>query len=81
MDHKEASDIIEAAINSALPANEDYRETDMLLDWVVVGFVDSPDSDTCAYPIFVRDSNMPTYKLRGLLEHALSLISCNHHED
>ena len=72
MNGKEASDIIEAAINQALVSNEDHDENDMLVDWVVLSFVANPDTEKGgAYPMFVSNGNMPTYRVIGLLHAGL----------
>lgn len=72
MDGKEASDIIETAINSVLSSNEDHDNSDILIDWVVVAYVTNPDKEKGgAYPMFYSNGRMPDYRARGLLTTGL----------
>lgn len=72
MNAKEASDMIEKAIEAALPSNEDYDSGDILMDWVVVAYAANPDREIGgAYPMFFRDGEMPDYRARGLLAQAM----------
>lgn len=72
MDAKEASDMIEKAIEAALTSNEDYVPGDILMDWVVIAFTANPDKEAgSSYPMFFRDGQMPDYRARGLLAQAM----------
>jgi hypothetical protein len=66
-----ASQILETAINTVLQENEDYVEGDLLMDWVVICYVDNADEDAkLGYPRFVSNNSLPPHRLLGLLEYA-----------
>ena len=72
MDAKEASDLVEAAINQAMKSNENYDPDDILVDWVAVGFCANPDKEKGGcYPMLFSNGLMPDYRVRGLLIQAL----------
>lgn len=72
MDNNEASDLIELALNEAMKSSEDYREGDVIVDWVLVGFTTHPDvEEGYSYPTFYSNGEMPHYRARGLLMTAL----------
>lgn len=72
MNNKEASNLIEAALNQAITSNEGYDPDDILLDWVVVAYVANPDEEKGGgYPIFYSNGAMPHYRVRGLLSEGL----------
>ncbi len=71
------SDGIEKAILEAMTSNEDYKEGDMLVEWVVISYAANPDEDTVAYPMFFSNGNMPTYRARGLLHTGLKMIDAD----
>lgn len=67
MTGKEASDIIEEALNKVLANNEDYEEGDVLVDWAVIAYTANPDQEKGgAYPTFFSNGNIPNYRRRGL---------------
>lgn len=75
MDRKEASNLIEAALNQSLQSNEDYEEGDLLMDWVVVAYTANPDEEKGgSYPVFYPNGTIPTYRARGLLRTALTML-------
>lgn len=68
MANNEASDLIELALNQAIQSFEEHDADDILVDWVVVAYVQNPDREKGgAYPQFYSNGNMPNYRVRGLL--------------
>lgn len=81
MANDEQSDAIEEAIKKALPSIEGHKDGDMLIDWVLVAYVDNPDdSQMGAYPMFYSNGEMPNYHAVGLLTVGLSCLNENHPE-
>ena len=75
MTGKEASDLIEAALNQAIESNEGYDPGDILLDWVVVAYVANPDEEKGGgYPLFYSNGEMPRYRVKGLLTEGLAHV-------
>lgn len=71
MANSPASDIVEEAIQKALPMMGDYKEGDILVDWVVVAYCANADNETGgAYPMLYSTGSMPEYKALGLLNTA-----------
>jgi hypothetical protein len=69
---KEASDLVEAALNQAIQSNTDHEDGDLLLDWVLIAYVSNPDAEKrSGYPMLFSNGDMPTYRARGLLTTAL----------
>lgn len=69
---KEASDIIEEALNKAVSKLDGYQEGDFIGDWIVVGYSSNPDTEKGgAYPMLFSNGNMPDYRAKGLLSTAM----------
>ncbi len=68
------SDGIEAAINAALPNLDGHEDGDMLIEWVVVAYVENASSDEAGYPMLYSNGEMPSHRVRGLLETGLYKI-------
>ncbi len=69
------SDLVEEALNKALPMLDGYDENDILVDWVVVAYVDSTSPDgVSGYPMLFSNGDMPGYKARGLLRTGLTKL-------
>lgn len=69
---KEASDIIEEAINRAIQDGDDYDPGDIITDWVLIAYCVNPDSEKGGvYPRFVSNGLIPEHALKGLLLQAL----------
>lgn len=71
MTDKEASDLIEAALNQVIASLEDYEEGDILGDWILVAHTSNPEAVKGeSYPMFFSNGHMATYRARGLLSTA-----------
>lgn len=76
MDHKEASNVIEKALNTVISENKDWEEGDMLVEWVVVAYVTNPESERgSAYPMYFSNGEIPTYRARGLLTTGIKVLN------
>ncbi len=74
--YKAASDRIEQTLNEVLPTLEDHEEGDLLVEWMLIAYVDNADQEKeSAYPMLYSNGNMPTYRARGLLATALNDLS------
>lgn len=72
MNSKEASNVVEAALNKVLSEMPDYEEGDLLVEWVLIAYVANPDDEkNSAYPMLFSNGEMPTYRARGLLQTGL----------
>ena len=81
MDGKEASALIEEALNTAMQSSEDFEPGDVLIDWVAVGYATNPDKNKGGmYPMFLAAGLMPEYRVRGLLYTALKAYSKDEEE-
>lgn len=70
------SDAIEQVLNQVLPTMEGHEEGDILVEWVLVAYVENVNNDDeHGYPMLYSNGNMPTYRARGLLETALNKIN------
>jgi hypothetical protein len=75
MNNKEASDIIEAALNQVLHSLEDYEESDIVTDWVLVAHTANPEKEKGGgYPMFYSNGNLADYRARGLLTTGLIFL-------
>lgn len=74
MANNPGTDLIEEAFEKALNIKfDEYVEGDMLVEWVIVGFVSNLEATTNGYPVLVSNGNMPSHHLRGLLHTALKM--------
>ena len=72
---KETSDKVEAVLNSVMHEDEDFEEGDILVDWMVIAYVDNTDREKAsAYPMLFSNGEMPTYRARGLLMTGLKFL-------
>jgi hypothetical protein len=72
MTAKEVSDKIEEAINQVISEFGDYREGDLLGDWVLVAHTSNPDKDKGgSYNMIYSNGDIATYKAKGLLSTAM----------
>lgn len=70
------SDLIEAAVSEAVKNMEDYRDGDILVEWVVICYVTNPDREKGdAHPILFSNGMMPTHHAIGLLQKSLVGLS------
>lgn len=75
MANNRGSDLIEAALNEAIKDLDGHDDSDILMDWVVVCFVTSPDKETGnGYPTLYSNGELPNYRAKGLLVQALDQI-------
>ena len=75
MERKEASDVIETALNSVLSENEEWEDGDILIEWAVIAYVDNPQSEKgTAYPMFFSNGEIPGYRARGLFLTGLEYL-------
>jgi hypothetical protein len=76
MANSRASDLVEAALNEAIPLLEDHEEGDMLVEWVAIAYVSNPGKDELdsAYPMLYSNGNMPSHAARGLLTTGLKIL-------
>lgn len=74
-DRMENAAKIEKVLNEVMFEMEDHEEGDLLVDWVVIGYVANPDDEkNSAYPMLFSNGDMPTYRARGLLETGLIFL-------
>jgi hypothetical protein len=72
---KRNSDKIEKVLQEVMFEMDDQEEGDLLVDWIVVGYVTNPDDEKAsAYPMLYSNGEMPTYRARGLLETGLHYL-------
>jgi hypothetical protein len=69
---KKNSDKVEKVLAEVMFEMDDNEEGDLLIDWIVIGYVTNPDDEKAsAYPMLYSNGVMPTYRARGLLETGL----------
>lgn len=72
MNAKEASDIIEKAIQEAIMGMGYYHPDDMLVEWALICYVANPDDPgKSCYPEFYSDGSIAHHKAIGLHNVAL----------
>lgn len=72
MANNEESDLIEVAVSEAIKSMDDHRDGDILVEWVVLGYVTNPDREEGdAHPVLVSNGLIPTHHAIGLLRKAL----------
>lgn len=72
MTDKEESNKIEQAIVESFENDEDCREGDILVEWVMIAFATNPDESLGdGYLIRYSNGHIPVYRARGLLHQAL----------
>jgi len=71
---KEVSEKIEQVLTEVCLENEDAEKGDILVEWLVIGFIDNPETDDSAYPMFFSNSTMPMHRARGLLHTGLKML-------
>lgn len=75
MERKDASNTIEAAVNSVISEDEDWEEGDILVEWVLVAYVANPDKEKgSSYPMYYSNGEMATHRARGLLITGLGYL-------
>ena len=72
---KKNADKVEKLLQEVISDMEDTEDGDLLLDWIVIAYVDNPDDEkNSAYPMLYSNGEMPTYRARGLLDTGLVLL-------
>lgn len=75
MANNEASDLIEAAIEQALPQFEEHEQDDMVVEWVVIAYVANAKENDSRYPMLFSNGNLATHRARGLLHTGLKMLN------
>ncbi len=76
MANSKPSDIVEKALREAIGLMDDHEDGDILIDWMVITFVDNANNDEGnAYPMLFSNGDMPTYRARGLLHTGLKFLN------
>jgi hypothetical protein len=76
VDPKEASNIIEEALNKVVASQDDWEEGDLLIEWAVVAYMTNSDEEKgSSYPMFFSNGLIPLYRARGLFTTALFYLN------